>query len=148
MIHGQLSLKAVKYWAGKMLGPEKCSTSSARLHNSCQFVCKHLVGYKAFKIEQWKVNWCSLKRAVQCSLKCFSFVHVCVCSTVSTVAFTIVAQGAKLIQSNGNTLESNSCSVKRGITKPKNCWRQVELLEILDDTGSYQAPGRNFPLNI
>uniref|UniRef100_A0A3B3ZS54 Uncharacterized protein n=1 Tax=Periophthalmus magnuspinnatus TaxID=409849 RepID=A0A3B3ZS54_9GOBI len=31
------------------------------------------------------------------------------------------------IQSNGNTLESNSCSVKGGKTKPKNCWRWGEF---------------------
>lgn len=56
---------------------------------------------------------------------------VCAISCVSSTAFTAVARGVKPIQSNGNTLESNSCSVKRGKTKPKNCWRQVGLFEQL-----------------
>lgn len=85
-------------------------------------------------------------------LFCCMSLCVCVClcaiSCVSATAFAVVAWGVKQIQSNGNTLESNSCSVKRGKTKPKNCWRQVELLEHLNDAVQYQAPGRNFPLNI
>lgn len=66
----------------------------------------------------------------------------CVCARVCggdfAIAFTVVALGVQQIQGNGNTLESNSCSVRRGKTKPKNeCRSQVEVLASLSEAVKY-----------
>jgi len=69
---------------------------------------------------------CGVASSVEC-------VCVCVCSCVSATAFTVVARGAKQIQSNGNTLESNSCSVKEEKQNQRTAGDK-QLLELLDDT--------------
>lgn len=91
----------------------------------------------------------ALVRRLRCSFECCSFLSTSVCVQLCLwYCLHCGSQRVKQIQSNGNTLESNSCSVKRGKTKPKNCWRQVELLKFVNDTVWYEAPGRNFPLNV
>lgn len=120
--------------------------------NRCQFDCRQLAGQKS---RSGKSVGALFRKAARCfasrvlfwvffptqTVRVVCCVHaaagerarlsVCAISCVSSTAFTAVARGVKPIQSNGNTLESNSCSVKRGKTKPKNCWRQVGLFEQL-----------------
>lgn len=139
--------------------------------NRCQFDCEQLAGQKS---RSGKSVGALFTKAVQSFASRVRFfppfpftvrlvycVHaaagerarlsVCAISCVSSTAFTAVAWGVKPIQSNGNTLESNSCSVKRGKTKPKNCWRQAGAARAAPQRRRSLAPElvtETFSLNI